>query len=133
MISDPQTFHIGMDGFYWFIAVIESVEDPLKIGRTKARIIGWHDADKAKLSTDDLPWAYPILPISQATTQPNYKPNDWVVGFFLDGKLGQQPMIFGVLPAAPSPTSGILGAVKKIAKNAILAELGIPPGVASRI
>lgn len=101
MLSDPQTFHVGMDGFYWFVGVIESLEDPAKVGRCKTRIIGWHDADKANLSTNELPWAYPVLPISQARTMPNYRVGDWVMGFFLDGKLGQQPMLFGVLPAAP--------------------------------
>lgn len=101
MINAPATFHIGMDGFIWFVGVIESLADPLKVGRAKVRIIGWHDADKAKLSTDELPWSYPLLPISQATTLPNFKHGDWVVGFFMDGKLGQQPILFGVLPAAP--------------------------------
>jgi len=102
MSNDPQTFRIGMDGFYWFVGVIESLEDPMKVGRCKVRIIGWHAADKAQLSTNELPWSYPVLPITQATTPPNYKVGDWVVGFFLDGKLGQQPMLFGVLPAAPT-------------------------------
>ena len=101
MNSDPQSFHIGMDGFYWFIGVIESLEDALCIGRVKVRIIGWHDGDKEKLSTDELPWAYPVLPISQARTMPNYRVGDWVVGWFLDGKLSQMPMLMGVLPGSP--------------------------------
>ena len=104
MITDPQTFRVGMDGFYWFVGVIESLLDPLKIGRAKVRIIGWHDADTTVLSTDDLPWATPVMPVTNATAVPNYRHGDWVLGFFLDGKLGQQPMIFGVLPAvAQSP------------------------------
>jgi hypothetical protein len=99
MNNDPQTFHIGMDGFIWFVAVIESIEDPAKAGRVKARIIGWHDPDKAAVATNELPWAYPVMPITTARTMPNYRVGDWVLGFFLDGKLGQQPMLFGVLPA----------------------------------
>ena len=129
MNSDPQSFHIGMDGFYWFMGVIESLEDPMRVGRSKVRIIGWHDADKAKLSTSELPWSYPLMPITQATTPPNYKVGDWVVGFFLDGKLGQQPILFGVLPAAPTPTSLLGNHAKKVAKNAILSSLGVSPGV----
>ena len=129
MNNDPVSFQMGMDGFYWFMGVIESLEDALRVGRTKVRIIGWHDADKAKLATNELPWAYPLLPITASTTQPNYKNGDWVVGFFLDGKLGQQPIIFGVLPAVQGPVSSLLGAVKKVAINAVLTEMGIPPGV----
>jgi hypothetical protein len=128
MNNDPQSFFIGMDGFYWFIAVIESLEDPQKVGRCKARIIGWHDADKAKLATNELPWAYPVLPISQATTMPNYKVGDWVLGFFLDGKMGQQPMLIGVLPAAPTPGGLLKKAISSAAKNAAMSAMGIPPG-----
>jgi hypothetical protein len=99
-MSTPE-FRIGFDGFIWFIGVVESLDDPQRIGRCKVRIIGWHDADVNVLSTHELPWAYPIMPVTQSTTVPNYKPGDWVCGWFLDGKLAQQPMIFGVLPAVP--------------------------------
>lgn len=98
MFNDaPMSFHLGLDGFYWWMGVVELVEDTLKLGRAKVRIIGWHE-DESALSVFDLPWAYPVLPVSSATAVPNYKPGDWVIGFFLDGKLAQQPMILGVLP-----------------------------------
>lgn len=100
-MEQQHEFRIGFDGFIWFIGVVESLDDPQKIGRCKVRIIGWHDADLEKLSTNELPWAFPVHPVTQASTTPNYRPGDWVVGFFLDGKLGQQPMLFGVLPAVP--------------------------------
>lgn len=100
-MDDPLTFQLGTDGFIWWIGVVEGMGDPLKIGRAKVRIIGWHEPDVRKLSTDDLPWAYPLAPVTQATTTPNYRSGDWVVGFFLDGKLGQQPMIAWVLPGLP--------------------------------
>jgi hypothetical protein len=100
-MSDVPQFHIGLDGFIWFIGVVESVEDPLCVGRCKVRIIGWHDADVAKLSTQELPYAFPVMPVTAAASVANYKPGDWVMGFFLDGKFAQQPMIFGVLPAVP--------------------------------
>lgn len=129
MTNEPQSFHVGMDGFVWYVGVIESVEDPMKVGRVKVRIIGWHDADKAKLSTNELPWAYPVMPITGAATMPNYKNGDWIVGFFLDGKLGQQPMVFGVLPAVPTTASLIGKLVKKTIKNTVLSSLGVPPGV----
>jgi hypothetical protein len=96
--KEPQTFQIGLDGFIWFMGVVENVVDPLLVGRLKVRIIGWHD-DADVMSTDDLPWSYPIRPITQANVPSNVKVGDWVIGFFLDGKLGQQPMVFGVLPA----------------------------------
>jgi hypothetical protein len=97
--KDPQAFQIGFDGFYWFIGVVESVIDPLNVGRAKVRILGWHEPDTDVLSTDDLPWAFPIRPITHSNVPSNVRVGDWIVGFFLDGKLGQQPMMFGVFPA----------------------------------
>lgn len=99
LTSESLSYQIGLDGFVWFMGVVESLDDTLKIGRAKVRVIGFHDADIDKLSTNELPWAYPLLPVSQAQSVPNYRPGDWVVGFFLDGKLGQQPMIAWVLPS----------------------------------
>jgi len=101
MLNDAHTFQLGMDGFIWFVGVIEDIVDPLNMGRAKVRIIGWHEGDTVKLSTADLPWAYPIAPVTQARNMPNYHPGDWVVGWFLDGKFGQQPMIIGIFPGIP--------------------------------
>jgi hypothetical protein len=100
-MQDLVTYQLGLDGFIWWVGVIESLTDPLKIGRAKVRIIGWHDVSTEKLATIDLPWAYPVCPVTHASTPPNFRHGDWVVGFFLDGKLGQQPIIFGVLPGLP--------------------------------
>jgi hypothetical protein len=96
--KDAQTFQIGLDGFYWFIGVVEDVIDPLKVGRAKLRIIGWHD-DKTVVSTNDLPWAFPVRPLTHANVPSSVRVGDWVLGFFLDGKLGQQPMMLGCFPA----------------------------------
>lgn len=100
--TDTLSYHIGHDGFIWFIGVVESIDDILKIGRVKTRIIGWHTDE---LSTYELPWSYLLQPVTDATTTHVLKPGDWVFGFFLDGKLGQQPMIIGVFPAIPQATT----------------------------
>ena len=103
--QDPQIFQIGLDGFIWFIGIVEDVLDPLNIGRCKVRIIGWHELNgpglPEKLSTYALPWAIPIRPVSHSHTPSDIRIRDWVFGFFLDGKLGQQPMILGVFPSIP--------------------------------
>ncbi len=96
--NEPLSYHIGHDGFIWFIGVVEDNQDPLMVGRVKVRIIGWHTDEP---SIDDLPWAYPLHPVTDPYTTPALKQRDWVVGFFMDGKLGQMPIILGVLPAIP--------------------------------
>ena len=102
--SGSNSHQLGFDGFVWFIGVVESLDDPMKAGRCKVRIFGWHDGDTDKLSTDAMPWAYPLVPVTHAQLLPNYRYGDWVMGFFLDSRLGQQPIIFGVLPAVPQST-----------------------------
>lgn len=122
--TEPQSFQIGLDGFIWFFGVVEDTTDPLNVGRVKVRIIGWHDDTLAK---NDLPWAFPVRPVTQSRNTSDIRNGDWVLGFFLDGKLGQQPMVLGVLPTIPQG-KGLLGAVGNLAKNALETELGIPPG-----
>ena len=104
MASDTVSHRLGLDGFVWFIGVVETLEDPLNVGRGKVRIFGWNDKDTDAVPTDDLPWAYALVPVTHAQLLPNYRQGDWVMGFFLDSRLGQQPIIFGVLPAVVQPT-----------------------------
>lgn len=94
------TYQLGLDGFIWWMGVVESVDtDLLTVGRAKVRIFNWHTADINTLPTSDLPWSYPLLPVSHGTNVPNYRCGDWVVGFFLDGRTGQQPIVMGILPS----------------------------------
>ena len=52
---------VGKDNFVWWTGIVEDVEnDPLKIGRVRVRIIGYYDEE---VSTEELPWAMPIMPI----------------------------------------------------------------------
>lgn len=93
--------YLGLDGFVWWIGVVEDRGDPAKIGRCKVRIFGWHNPDLAELPTADLPWAHPMLPVNNdAHFAP--KEGEFVCGFFLDGEYGQNPVIMGVLPGIPS-------------------------------
>jgi hypothetical protein len=97
----------GKNGFIWWVGVIENRVDPLAIGRCQVRIIGWHSDNTTKLPTKDLPWAQAIIPLNNSKTFSSPRNGEWVVGFFLDGELGQLPVMFGVIPGItpvrPSP------------------------------
>ena len=56
----------GKNGFVWFQGVVEDRNDPLQLGRVRVRCLGFHTEDKQLIPTEDLPWAYPVQPISSA-------------------------------------------------------------------
>lgn len=105
-INVPTNPHIfGFDKVILFFGVVEDRKDPLTLGRCKVRIFGVHPEDKTLVSTDQLPWAYPVLPItgSPATLGIGHSPvgptvGTHVVGFFADGIDRQLPFFFGTVP-----------------------------------
>ena len=93
---------VGKDNFVWWTGIVEDVEnDPLKIGRVRVRIIGYYDEE---VSTEELPWAMPIMPIHSAslagvgTSPTGVMVGSWCVGFFKDSEYAQEPIIWGTLP-----------------------------------
>lgn len=90
----------GKAGFIWWIGVVESRQDPLKLGRCKVRCVGWHSENKMDLPTENLPWATPILPLNNTQTY-TPKESDMVMGFFADGENAQEPIMMGVFPGIP--------------------------------
>ena len=99
---------MGKDGFTWFVGVVEDRNDPKTLGRLRVRCLGYHTEDLVKLPTSDLPWAHVMNPITSATVSGigqsplGVVEGTWVVGFFTDGSIAQQPMIMGTLPGVPS-------------------------------
>ena len=93
---------LGLNGFVWWIGVVENNNDPLKIGRCQVRIFGWHTDDKNLIPTADLPWSHAVLPINSSKSFSVPSMGDWVNGYFFDGKSGQFPAYFGVLPGVIS-------------------------------
>lgn len=96
-----------MENNIWWTGVVENRDDPEKLGRCKVRIFGYHIDDTNLLPTKDLPWAIPLQPITSAATSGigntpvGIVPGSWVVGFFLDGKEAQQPVIMGTIAGKP--------------------------------
>ena len=58
---------VGFDGFYWFIGVVEDIDDPLQLGRCRIRINNLHSSDKDLLPTEDLPFATPAVSYTHLT------------------------------------------------------------------
>lgn len=91
--------------------VVENRQDPLKLGRCQVRIVGLHTHDKTQLKTDELPWAYPMQPITSAAMSGiGQSPVGVVEGtvvmlVFMDEPDNQQPVIIGSIGGIPQNKS----------------------------
>lgn len=94
---------MGKNGFVWWQGVVEDIYDPLRLGRVRVRVLGWHTDDKAAIPTDSLPWAAVLMPANNPfVSGKGWSPNGllqgcWVVGFFRDGLNGQEPVVMGTI------------------------------------
>jgi len=102
--------------FNWWIGVVEDRNDPMKIGRYRVRIQGYHTSDKSILKTEELPWAMTVQPVGSAAISgigdsgTGLVNGTTVVGFFSDGDMEQIPIIMGSLGGIdtlqPNPSRG---------------------------
>jgi phage baseplate assembly protein V len=102
------TKRMGEEGLRWFVATVEDINDPLKIGRVRVRVVNEHD--DPSITTNDLLWATPIIPITSASANgvgrspTGLLPGSHVFGFYLDGHEKQLPMLWGSYAKLPDGT-----------------------------
>ena len=107
--------NIGADGFRWFIARVEDINDPEKYGRVRIRVIGLHSDNRAELPTLRLPWARLLMNVNSPSVSnigvspTGIEVGTTVVGFFIDGNECNLPVIMGTLYGTdlPMETTGI--------------------------
>jgi len=96
--------------FTWWQGVVEDRIDPLKLGRCRVRVLGYHTDNKDEgvgIPTEHLPWATPMQPITSAamngigTTPLGPVEGTWVFGFFRDGANAQEPVMIGTFGGVP--------------------------------
>ena len=92
----------------FFNGIVESRNDPLKLGRVKVRVFGLHSDNFDTLNPDDLPWAFILIPTTESgvsgigVSKGGIPPGTWVFGTYLDGENKQQPLILGSIQGKPS-------------------------------
>ena len=98
---------MGIDGFRWFMGVVEDRHDPEKASRVRVRCFGLHNDDLNKIPTEDLPWAQVLAPTDTPSmagmgNTPHFLvEGTHVFGFFLDANYMQQPVVVGSIPGKP--------------------------------
>jgi len=104
----PNNF-VGKDGFHWWVGQIEKsdkrgVKDRDQNGKNSnryhVRIVGHHLKSCEAIKTEDLPLAQTVAPTTQpygyhTSTSTPLEAGDWVIGFFMDSDMAQQPFILG--------------------------------------
>lgn len=109
---------VGFNPVNWY-GQVEDRDDPLKLGRVRVRIFGWHSLDTAAAPVELLPWAQLQLAPNGPRTFSGPKMYEWVTGHFIDGAGGQFPIVTGVIPGinlelnpipegAPRPPEGVV-------------------------
>ena len=104
--------YMGLDGFVWFMGVVEDRNDPEQLGRVRVRCLGFNSPNLSSIPTSDLPWAHVMHPTTDPSMHGMGKTpsflveGGWVVGFFRDVDK-QQPVIIGTLPGVPETQGGI--------------------------
>lgn len=100
---------VGFADLLWFWGQVEEVAGGTGLaGRVRVRAMGIHPPlhwtpepdgfagdEQPDVPTEALPWA-PVLSGGGAAKMPGV--GEWVVGFFVDGRDAQHPVIVGVLP-----------------------------------
>lgn len=81
-----------------WIGVVENIDDPLKLGRVKVRIFGYHTEDLIALPTAALPWSTLMTGPNMSGSFNVPEPGSYVSGYFSDGESTQNPYIVAVLP-----------------------------------
>src|SRR5690606_28743931 len=100
--------YFGQDDVVFWKGVVESRNDPLKIGRCKVRIFGWHKDSIDEQPTETLPWAHPLVPLDFGKNTIGPKEGDWVMGMFADGEEAQKPMMMHIIPGMNESTAPAL-------------------------
>jgi hypothetical protein len=83
---------------YFGIGIVESNNDPLKLGRVRVRVYDIHGSDKIKIPTEKLPWAYVLHAGNHKSYFETIAIGDWVYITTLDGQNAQEILVLGVLP-----------------------------------
>lgn len=105
---------MGQD-FSWFTAVVENRMDPLLSGRVQIRCFGLHTENKTDIPTESLLWAQVMMPANSTSVNglgqspTGIVEGAWVVGFFLDPRDKQMPLIMGTIPGVPQAPDKSIG------------------------
>lgn len=95
-----------------YFGIVESLQDPLKLGRIQVRVYNVHPVDKTKVPTDSLVWSLVVTPttspsISGLGHSPFLVNGSTVVGYYIDDAY-QDFLILGTISGTQSSSTQII-------------------------
>lgn len=127
---------IGKDNFVWWYGVVEDNNDPLKTGRCKVRIFGWHSENLNEMPTSNLPWTITTTSPNAASGYGVPRNGEYVMGFFQDGMSGQSPVMLsvvnGLTPTGVDKSKGFSPQGDLIPAQPPSGQVGSEPGKPAR-
>lgn len=90
----------------WFEGVVESRQDPLKLGRVQVRVFGVHTDNLVDIPSKDLHWMNVMHPVTSSANSgvsetPKLVEGTSVIGFFRDGNSCQDGVVLGSVAGIP--------------------------------
>jgi len=121
----------GLRDVLFFMGIVEKDHDVTLHDRIKVRCFGFHPPySSGEMDTDELPWAT-VVNGAQGATQGVPGNGEWVIGFFMDGRDAQHPVVLGTIPGQTLQAVAGSGLPNESAHvkptNRSVAEYGKPP------
>lgn len=97
----------------FYEAIVEDINDPMKLGRVRVRVFGKHTDNKSLIPIGDLPWARVMQPTTSAGISGigysgvGLVQGSWVQIFFADEE-EQYPVVIGSFQGSPEKNSAVV-------------------------
>lgn len=118
----------------FFIGIVEDRSDPLQMGRVRVRAYGYHTQDKSLISTEQLPWAQVMMPVTSAALSGvgeapvGLMLGSMVFGLWMDGPDQQVPFVLGTMNTIEGggSSSDILNRNQNVINDGNNNKIGVP-------
>lgn len=99
----------------FYEAIVEDINDPMKLGRVRVRVFGKHTDNTSLVPISDLPWARVLMPNTSASVSGvgfsgvGLVQGSWVQVWFADQE-EQYPVVIGSFHGSPEKNSNVTNA-----------------------
>lgn len=108
---------IQTDAFTPFFGVVEDIDDPMKLGRVRVRLHGYHSPNKAEIPTEYLQWFSCVVNNSSTVLGRGHSPTGYEVGSTVFGYMTDPMLQTGIVIGALAGRSSGINDVSALARE----------------